>query len=144
MAQSDNIVFVYKLGSDWGDKKSICNKFEVPVPVTCVCWPSGQPNLVAFGCTDGSVRVGVLKSNKTETLYSRAPVTAIAPSPDGRSVATAHTDGAIITYDFADSSSFRQVASHPCAPSFLAWGVDIVAGGPTGQVRSRCFSSHGA
>jgi intraflagellar transport protein 172 len=27
IAQSDNIVFVYKLGSDWGEKKSICNKF---------------------------------------------------------------------------------------------------------------------
>ena len=24
VAQSDNIVYVYKLGSDWGDKKSIC------------------------------------------------------------------------------------------------------------------------
>jgi len=27
IAQSDNIVFIYKLGSEWGDKKSICNKF---------------------------------------------------------------------------------------------------------------------
>ena len=27
IAQSDNIVFVYKLGLEWGDKKSICNKF---------------------------------------------------------------------------------------------------------------------
>lgn len=27
IAQSDNIVFVYKLGTDWGERKSICNKF---------------------------------------------------------------------------------------------------------------------
>jgi intraflagellar transport protein 172 len=27
IAQSDNIVFIYKLGPEWGDKKSICNKF---------------------------------------------------------------------------------------------------------------------
>ena len=32
IAQSDNIVFVYKLGLEWGDKKSICNKF---LQVTC-------------------------------------------------------------------------------------------------------------
>lgn len=31
IAQSDNIVFVYKLGAEWGEKKSICNKFaQVP------------------------------------------------------------------------------------------------------------------
>jgi intraflagellar transport protein 172 len=28
VAQSDNMVFVYKLGSEWGEKKSICNKFN--------------------------------------------------------------------------------------------------------------------
>lgn len=28
VAQSDNIVFIYKLGSSWGDKKTICNKFN--------------------------------------------------------------------------------------------------------------------
>ena len=32
IAQSDNIAFVYKLGADWGDKKSICNKFQQASP----------------------------------------------------------------------------------------------------------------
>ena len=32
IAQSDNIAFVYKLGSEWGDKKSICNKFQQASP----------------------------------------------------------------------------------------------------------------
>lgn len=27
IAQSDNIVFIYKIGAEWGEKKSICNKF---------------------------------------------------------------------------------------------------------------------
>lgn len=134
VAQSDNIVFIYKLGSEWGDKKSICNKFEVPTPVTCVCWSPSDPNLVAFGCADGSVRAGYLRTNKTDTLYTRAPVTAICTSPDGRSLATAHTDGAIVLFDFADAGSFRQLAVHPCPPSFLAWGVDLAAAGPSGHV----------
>ena len=37
IAQSDNIVFVYKLGTEWGDKKSICNKFQQASSITCIC-----------------------------------------------------------------------------------------------------------
>ena len=28
IAQSDSIVFIYKLGTEWADKKCICNKFQ--------------------------------------------------------------------------------------------------------------------
>ena len=127
-------MFVYKLGNDWGDKKSICNKFEVPSPVTCVSWPANDPGQVAFGCLDGSVRLGILKTNKTDTLYSKAPVTCIASSPDGRSLVSGHADGAIVTYDFADSSSYHQLVVHPCAPAAVAWGADIAATGSSGHV----------
>ena len=34
IAQSDNIVFIYKLGLEWGDKKSICNKFHQQASVS--------------------------------------------------------------------------------------------------------------
>jgi len=27
LGQTDNIIYVYKIGDDWGDKKVICNKF---------------------------------------------------------------------------------------------------------------------
>jgi len=27
IAQSDNVVYVYKLGTEWKERKSICNKF---------------------------------------------------------------------------------------------------------------------
>lgn len=57
IAQSDSIVFVYKLGLDWGDKKSICNKFPASAPVTALEWPAAHPNEVLFGCADGKVRV---------------------------------------------------------------------------------------
>ena len=42
VAQSDNIVFVYRLGSEWGDKKAICNKFEFNSSVTCMVWPTDR------------------------------------------------------------------------------------------------------
>lgn len=38
VAQSDNIVFVYKLGETWNDKKVICNKFLQPSSVMCMIW----------------------------------------------------------------------------------------------------------
>lgn len=44
VAQSDNIVFIYKIGADWGEKKAICNKFPVPASVTCMSWPKDQHN----------------------------------------------------------------------------------------------------
>ncbi|KAL7987119.1 hypothetical protein Chor_006038 [Crotalus horridus] len=33
VGQSDNIIFVYKIGEEWGDKKVICNKFIQTVSV---------------------------------------------------------------------------------------------------------------
>ena len=44
IAQSDNIVFVYKLGLEWGDKKTICNKFLQTSPITALTWPSSRQN----------------------------------------------------------------------------------------------------
>jgi intraflagellar transport protein 172 len=70
VAQSDNIVFIYKLGATWAEKKTICNKFLQPAAVTCMCWPSKQPNAVVFATMDGKVRIGLMKSNKTQILYT--------------------------------------------------------------------------
>ena len=44
IAQSDKIVFVYKLGLEWGDKKSICDKFTHSSPVVALTWPAGHKN----------------------------------------------------------------------------------------------------
>ena len=40
VAQTDNIVFVYKIGEDFGEKKVICNKFVQTSAVTCIAWPT--------------------------------------------------------------------------------------------------------
>lgn len=56
MAQSDGAVFVYKLGNEWGEKKSICNKFLISnTEVTCLVWPKDQANNIIFGTMDGKV-----------------------------------------------------------------------------------------
>lgn len=55
VAQSDNIVFVYRLGLEWGEKKSICNKFLQTTPITCLVWPPERLNEVVYGVADGKV-----------------------------------------------------------------------------------------
>lgn len=74
-------------GLDWGDKKSICNKFQQTTPVTsvtCLCWPNGRFNDLVFGVAEGKVKVGSLKTNKSTTLYSTdSYVVSLAASADG-------------------------------------------------------------
>ncbi|KAF0312354.1 Intraflagellar transport protein 172 [Amphibalanus amphitrite] len=67
IGQSDNIIFVYKIGEDWGEKKVICNKFVQSAAVTCLIWPLEGP--IVFGLADGKVRGANVKSNKSQTLY---------------------------------------------------------------------------
>ena len=97
IAQSDNIVFVYKvrrgwwwlfphhvhrpcfrsaqLGAEWGEKKSICNKFPQSHPVTCITWPSEHPTELVFGTAEGKMKIGQLKTNKSLTMYTTGSYT---------------------------------------------------------------------
>lgn len=43
VGQSDSIVYVYKLGESWTDKKVICNKFPQANAVTALIWLSTGP-----------------------------------------------------------------------------------------------------
>ena len=55
VAQSDCVVFVYKLGLEWGEKKSICNKLIQTCEITALTWPLAQANTLVFGTSDGKV-----------------------------------------------------------------------------------------
>lgn len=43
VAQSDDIVFVYKLGAGWNEKKVICNKFPLASAAITIAWLSVGP-----------------------------------------------------------------------------------------------------
>jgi intraflagellar transport protein 172 len=142
VAQSDNIVFVYKLGNDWKDKKSICNKFAQTSSVTCICWPRSHPNEVVFGLAEGKVKVGQLKSNKALMLYqTESFVVSMCAGPDGNSLLTGHLDGSIFRFNFETEMVPRptttKIAVVPsCVPYALAWGyAGIVAAGNDRVVR---------
>lgn len=70
VAQSDKIVFVYKLGSEWGDKKSICNKFATSNAVTSLTWPRGRHHELVFGTADGKVRTRRVARSTTRYAMS--------------------------------------------------------------------------
>eukprot|EP00618_Florenciella_parvula_P017071 CAMPEP_0119543784 /NCGR_PEP_ID=MMETSP1344-20130328/54343_1 /TAXON_ID=236787 /ORGANISM="Florenciella parvula, Strain CCMP2471" /LENGTH=1740 /DNA_ID=CAMNT_0007588171 /DNA_START=113 /DNA_END=5335 /DNA_ORIENTATION=- len=138
IAQSDNIVFVYKLGLEWGDKKSICNKFLQSSPITALVWPMSRPNEVVYGLAEGKVKIGVLRSNKPATLYTTdSYVVAISPNTDGTGTVSAHLDGSIHRFIFAEAgggAANTKIAHHPCVPYALAWGHNIVVAGNDSQV----------
>ena len=134
IAQSDNIVFVYKLGVEWGERKSICNKFLQQSPITCLVWPLDRPNEVVFGLAEGRVRIGNCRSNKAATLYStESYVTALAASPDGSAIISGHNDGCIYRFCFQDGAygpaGQNKLCQHSVPPYALAWGEAVCAAG---------------
>lgn len=136
IAQTDNIVFIYKLGSDWGEKKSICNKFPSTSPPTCLAWPLKRPNEIIYGLAEGTVKLGQLKTHKPTTLYQTdSYVTAMACNPRGNAIVSAHLDGSIYTYWFESSERGAHViARHSSVPFSLAWGGSIVVAGNDRQI----------
>ncbi|KAI8999812.1 hypothetical protein BC832DRAFT_563653 [Gaertneriomyces semiglobifer] len=133
VAQSDNAVFVYRLGLEWGEKKSIVNKYIQNAEITCLAWPREQPNAIVFGMMDGKVRMGNLKTNKAATLYQADTcVLSIASSLDGHAIISSHMDGSINRFFFDDGisgASQGKFAFYKGAPIAIGWGESIVVAG---------------
>lgn len=100
VAQSDNIVFVYKIGSEWGEKKSICNKFAQSSSVTCMTWPNERYVELFFGLAEGKVKIGLLKTNRSQSIYgTESFVVSISSSPNGNNIVSGHLDGSMVTFN---------------------------------------------
>ena len=57
-----------------------------------------------FGLAEGKVKIGQLKSNKPATLYSvQSFCSALATSPDGNGIVSAHADGTLYRFLFDDN-----------------------------------------
>ncbi|XP_063226619.1 intraflagellar transport protein 172 homolog isoform X1 [Bacillus rossius redtenbacheri] len=132
VGQTDNIIFVYRIGDEWGGKKVICNKFVQQSAVTCLVWLAEGP--IVFGQTDGKVRVANIKNNKSQTLYATDSfVVALAANSKGTGFVSGHLDGSIVRYYVTDDGSGEtqgRVATHPVPPYALAWPLGhVVAAG---------------
>ncbi|XP_045451076.1 intraflagellar transport protein 172 homolog [Melitaea cinxia] len=90
VAQSDNMVFVYRVGANWNGKKVICNKF----PLT------GSPlqllpseNGFYTGTSDGKIRSLDCKTNKSSSLWSAGACCVSLARGEG--LASGHADGTL-------------------------------------------------
>ncbi|KAG7214317.1 hypothetical protein INR49_004455 [Caranx melampygus] len=132
IGQSDNIIFVYRIGEDWGDKKAICNKFVQTSAVTCLLWPA--EHAIVYGLVDGKVRLANTQTNKSSTIYgTESCVVSLASNVSGKGVLSGHADGTVVRYFFDDEGSGEsqgKLLNHPCPPYALAWGANsIMVGG---------------
>ncbi|XP_036371153.1 intraflagellar transport protein 172 homolog [Octopus sinensis] len=132
IGQTDNIIYVYKIGTQWGDKKVICNKFVLQSSVTAMVWPNNQA--LIFGQVDGKVRAANMKSNKSSTIYAtNSYVVALAASPSGKAFISGHADCSIVRYTFEDDGSGETrglLCHHSSAPYALAYtSHGIIVGG---------------
>ncbi|KAK2889898.1 intraflagellar transport protein 172 homolog isoform X2 [Channa argus] len=132
IGQSDNIIFVYRIGEDWGDKKAICNKFVQTSGVTCLLWPA--EHAIVFGLVDGKVRLANTQTNKSSTIYgTESCVVSLASNVSGKGLLSGHADGTVVRYFFDDEGSGEtqgKLLMHPCPPCAMAWGTNsIVVGG---------------
>uniref|UniRef100_A0A3Q0QW63 Intraflagellar transport 172 n=1 Tax=Amphilophus citrinellus TaxID=61819 RepID=A0A3Q0QW63_AMPCI len=132
IGQSDNIIFVYRIGEDWGDKKAICNKFVQTSAVTCLLWPA--EHAIVYGLVDGKVRLANIQTNKSSTIYAtESCVISLASNVSGKGILSGHANGTVVRYFFDDEGSGEsqgKLLTHPCPPYALAWGANsIVVGG---------------
>ncbi|KAG7173582.1 Intraflagellar transport protein 172-like [Homarus americanus] len=132
IGQTDNIIYVYKIGEDWGEKKVICNKFVQSSQVTCLTWPFEGP--IIFGLLEGKVRAANIKTNKSQTLYqTESYVVSLTPNLRGTAFLAGHADGAVVRYYVADDQYAEpqgKIISHPVPPYAMAWTNNniIIAG----------------
>nr|XP_057921402.1 intraflagellar transport protein 172 homolog [Doryrhamphus excisus] len=132
IGQSDNIIYVYRIGEDWGDKKTICNKFIQTSAVTCLLWPA--EHTIVYGLVEGKVRLANVLTNKSSTIYvTESCVVSLASNVSGKGILCGHANGNVVRYFFDDEGSGEsqgKLLMHTCPPYALAWGANsIVVGG---------------
>ena len=125
IGQSDKIVFVYKIGAEWGDKKSICNKFIVNSAVTALVWP--QEGGIYFGVSEGKVRIANTRTNKSSTVYNVNSYTvSLVANARGSGILSSHADGQLVRFVLSEnevhpSEVNGKVLVHKCPATALAW-----------------------
>ncbi|GIQ90237.1 hypothetical protein KIPB_012956, partial [Kipferlia bialata] len=100
VGQTDNYVIVYKIGTKWGDRKSISNRFKVDSTVVDVFWPRQTSMLIS--CADGKVFSVNWKTQKMDMVHEHpspcvgmSPLIAQGNQAGIPSFAVSHYDGSV-------------------------------------------------
>ena len=131
VAQSNNVILIYELGSNWGDNKIISNIFKQNSKITCMIWPKMDKNELIFGLDNGEIKQSLLSENKEKTLYSYSySCVSISSSIHGKFIISGHKDNSFLKYNI-ENPGYPEFFSHSCIPICLACGAEsniLVAG----------------
>nr|CDJ87483.1 intraflagellar transport protein 172 homolog [Haemonchus contortus] len=139
VAQTDNVVYVYKVGESWTEKKVIVNKLPQSAATTVVQWPFDDKLLI--GLRDGKLRVGILSSNKCTSLYKTdEPVVSLSTNPRRTAFVSGHQDGSIIHFTFSSKTQVKicSVPGPPFCLAYTAHGIIAVS-----DRRVFCYTENG-
>ncbi|XP_073947252.1 intraflagellar transport protein Oseg2 isoform X2 [Choristoneura fumiferana] len=124
VAQSDNMVFVYRVGADWSGKKVICNKFPLTgAPMRLLAADAG----FCTGTSDGKIRSLDCKSNKSTSLWTGSSC-CVSLARGGSTLASGHVDGTL----FVNGRLLLRYALPPTALILLA--PHLIVGSCDGRV----------
>ena len=125
MAQSDNIIYSYKIGVNFKEKKSICSKIILDSPASCLQWPSDQLFQFFFGDNSGRVQLAKIKNHKAEVLYDTGSYClSISLDPTNKYLISGHLDKSIFIYDVTTRRK-RLLLTALTVPKALAVGKYI-------------------
>ncbi|RWS27118.1 Wimple/ift172-like protein, partial [Leptotrombidium deliense] len=140
IGQTDCIIYVYKIGDNWGEKKSIIGKYTLQSPVTCLKWPNEG---IVFGCADGKVistyvmflplptivffnfqvKLIQMNNNKMNTLLSNNSMV-ISLDVAGNNVVAGYLNATVFMNSMGPRESAGQhLASHSCPPFALCLSI---------------------
>ena len=91
-----------------------------------------------YGLSDGKVKLGHLRTNKSQSLYKvDSPVIALTAHINGNAILSAHRDGSVYKFIFPDKElgpSCSKIIQHSCPPYAISWGLSICIGGSNRKV----------
>lgn len=125
IAQSDKILYSYKVGSNFGDKKSICSKIPLDSSPSCIQWPSDRLFEFFFGDNSGKVSLAKIKSHKASTLYETGSYcVALSIDSANTQLVSGHLDKSIYIYSLS-SKRKKRLTTALTVPQALAIGHHI-------------------
>ncbi len=115
---------MYNLGHYWGDKKVICNKFEQNSSITAMIWPNKKSHEIFFGIADGKVKMGMLKNNSAQVLYStNSFVLTLSCNSANTTLISGHMNLTIYCHSF-ETGTLRKISSMPSISYCLSYLVN--------------------
>ena len=125
VAQSDNIIYSYKIGSKFKEKKSICSKILLDSSPSAIVWPKDRQFEFVFADNAGKVKLAKIRNHKSETLYeTNSYCLSLALSPDQKKIVSGHLDKNIFLFNLETRRKKLLVVGYT-VPKALAFGNNI-------------------